>query len=111
MSTTTDPTITVRGVKINTLIPPQSLAADLVPAEPQPAGNPTLRIAIADSPIVLVAPLSGKSVRKALKAIAEHGADGVNVLLQGNLKPSEVANVFLVEAAGLSVTPKAPRAE
>jgi hypothetical protein len=31
------PTITVRGVKVNTLIPPQSLAADLVPAEPQPA--------------------------------------------------------------------------
>jgi hypothetical protein len=33
--------IRVKGVKINTLIPPASLVG-LVPPEPAPAGNPTL---------------------------------------------------------------------
>jgi hypothetical protein len=32
--------------------------------------------------------LNGKSVRRALKTVAEHGPDNVNFLLQGNLRPA-----------------------
>ena len=36
--------IAVKGLKINTLIPPALLPADLVPPEPQPAGNPAVEL-------------------------------------------------------------------
>ena len=65
--------IRVKGVKINTLIPAASLAG-LVPPEPQPAGSPVIEIEIEGSPLVIRATLNGKSVRRALKVIAEHGA-------------------------------------
>jgi hypothetical protein len=103
-------TIKVRGVKLNTLIPPASLVG-LVPPEPQPAGNPTLDVEIEGSPVVMRATLNGKGVRKAIKLIAEHGPDGVNVILAGILKPTGTVNLFLIEAAGLSVSPKAVKAE
>jgi hypothetical protein len=103
--------VKVRGVKVNTLIPPGALPPGLVPPEPQPAGNPTIEVEMEGSPIVLQATLNGKAIRRALKVIAEHGPDGVNVLLQGNLKPTETVNLFIIEAAGLSVTPKTPKAE
>ena len=43
-------TIRVKGVKINTLLPPAVLPTDLVPPEPQPAGNPVLELAHEGSP-------------------------------------------------------------
>jgi hypothetical protein len=77
--------IRVKGVKINTLLPPAALPADLVPPEPQPAG---------------------------IKTIAEHGPDNVNVLLQGNLRPEAAAGgPYELDAAGLNVTPKTPKSE
>jgi hypothetical protein len=64
------------------------------------------------STIVMRAVLNGKSVRRALKAIAEHGPDGVHVLLQGNLvKQTTTDGPFILDAAGLSVTPKVSKSE
>jgi hypothetical protein len=42
-------TIRVKGVKINTRLPPAALPTDLVPPEPQPAGNPVVELALEDS--------------------------------------------------------------
>jgi hypothetical protein len=103
--------IRLKGVKINTLIPAASLVG-LVPPEPQPAGNPTIDLEIEGSPLVIRATLNGKSVRRALKVVAEHGADGVNALLQGNLKPSPTGEgPWILDTAGLAVTPKVAKAE
>jgi hypothetical protein len=103
--------IRVKGVKINTLLPPASLVG-LVPPEPAPAGNPVLNVELEGSDVVLRATLNGKSVRRALKVIAKHGAENVNAVLQGNLKPSATPSGPLVlDAAGLTVTPKTPKTE
>ena len=102
-----DITIPVKGLKINTLLPPAALPADLVPPEPQPAGTPSISLALEGSPFVVRASLNGKSVRRALKVIAEHGVDNVNVVLQGNLKPAATPDgPYLLDAAGLAATPK-----
>jgi hypothetical protein len=99
--------IKLKGVKINTLLPPAALTADLVPPEPQPAGNPVVEIEIDGTPLVMRAVLNGKSVRRAIKTIAEHGPDNVNVLLQGNLRPAAApGGPYELDAAGLNVTPK-----
>jgi hypothetical protein len=51
-------------------------------------------------------------VRRALKVIAEHGSDGVNAVLQGNLKPgTTTGGPFVLDAAGLTATPRTPRPE
>jgi hypothetical protein len=103
--------IRVKGVKINTLIPAASLVG-LVPPEPQPAGTPVIDLEIEGSPLVIRASLNGKSVRRGLKVIADHGAEGVNVLLQGNLKPAATAGEpYILDTAGLTVTPKAAKPE
>jgi hypothetical protein len=104
--------IKLKGVKVNTLLPPAALTADLVPPEPQPAGNPVVELEIEGSPLVLRAVLNGKSVRRAIKTIAELGADNVNVLLQGNLKPpSASGGPYELDTAGLNVTPKVAKPE
>jgi hypothetical protein len=103
--------IRVKGVKINTLIPAASLAG-LVPPEPQPAGNPVIDLEIEGSEMVIRATLNGKSVRRALKVVAEHGPDGVNALLQGNLKPAPPeGGPYILDTAGLTVTPKVAKPE
>jgi len=105
-------TIPVKGLKINTLLPPALLPADLVPPEPQPAGNPVIELPLEGSPLVVRASLNGKSVRRALKVIAEHGPENVNVVLQGNLKPAAApGGPFPLDAAGLAATPKVTKAE
>jgi hypothetical protein len=105
-------TIRVKGLKINTLLPPAELPADLVPPEPQPAGNPVIDLALEGSPLVVRGSLNGKSVRRALKAIAEHGPAEVNVVLQGTLTPAPTPGApFVLEGAGLTVTPKAAKVE
>ena len=105
-------TIPVKGLKINTLVPPASLPGDLVPPEPQPAGNPVINLALEGSSLVVRASLNGKSVRRALKVIAEHGPENVNVVLQGTLKPAATpGGPFLLDGAGLAATPKVAKAE
>jgi hypothetical protein len=103
--------IKVKGVKVNTLLPPASLVG-LVPPEPNPAGSPVIELEIEGSPLVLKAVLNGKSVRRATKTIAEHGPDNVTVVLQGNLRAPATADApYEVDAAGLSVTPKVAKQE
>ena len=104
--------IRLKGVKINTLIPAASLVG-LVPPEPQPAGTPVIDLEIEGSPLVIRAVINGKSVRRALKMIAEHGPDGVNAeLLQGNLKPGATeGGPYILDTAGLAVTPKVAKSE
>jgi hypothetical protein len=104
--------IKLKGVKVNTLLPPAALPADLVPPEPQPAGNPVIELEIEGTPLVLRVVLNGKSVRRALKTIAEHGPENVNVLLQGNLRAAAApGGPYELDAAGLNVTPKTPKPE
>jgi hypothetical protein len=104
--------IKLKGVKVNTLLPPAALPADLVPPEPQPAGSPVVELEIEGTPLVLRAVLNGKSVRRAIKTIAEHGPANVNVLLQGNLRPAaEPGGPYELDAPGLAVTPKAAKPE
>jgi hypothetical protein len=96
----------MEGGKINPLIPPASLVR-LMPPEPAPAGNPVLDVKLEGSKVVLRATLNGKSVRRALKVIAEHGADNVNALLQGTLKPpTSPGGPLIVDAAGLTAMPR-----
>jgi hypothetical protein len=104
--------IKLKGVKVNTLLPPAALTADLVPPEPLPAGNPAIELEIDGTTLVMRAVLNGKSVRRAIKAIAELGPDHVNVLLQGNLRPPAApGGPYELDAAGLNVTPKAAKPE
>jgi hypothetical protein len=103
-------TIHVGGLKIASLIPADALPADLVPPEPQPAGRAIFEVALEGSGLVLRVECNGKAVRKALKAIAEHGPEGVNVLLQGTIKPpARPGDRLRLEDAGLSATPKAAK--
>ena len=103
-------TIHVGGLKIASLIPAAALPADLVPPEPQPAGRVIFEVALEGSGLVVRVECNGKAVRKALKAIAEHGAEGVNLLLQGTIKPPARPGAPLwLEGAGLSAMPKAPK--
>src|SRR6516165_4646620 len=78
----------------------------------RPAGFPVINLALEGSPLVVRASLNGKSVRRALKVIVEHGPDNVNVVLQGNLKPATTpGGPFLLDGAGLAATPKIAKAE
>ncbi len=104
-------TIPIKGLKIHTLLPPAALPADLVPPEPQPAGNPVIELLLEGSPLVVRASLNGRSVRRALKTIAELGPDNVNAVLQGVLKVGPMPNGPLtLDAAGLTVSPKGGKA-
>ena len=103
-------TIHVGGLKIASLIPAAALPADLVPPEPQPAGRAVFEVAVEGGGLVVRVECNGKAVRKALKAIAEHGADGVNLLLQGTIKPpAKPGGPLWLEGAGLSAMPKAAK--
>jgi hypothetical protein len=101
--------IQVRGLKVTTLANPAELIG-LVPDEPAPAGDVVLDLAVTDTPLVVRARISGKGVRRGLKVIAEHGTENVNALLQGNLRAAAAAGEpYSLDAAGLSVTPRAPK--
>lgn len=104
--------IKIRGLKINTFIDPAVIAgANLVPPEPAPAGNPTIGLQLDGSSLNVRVTLNGKSVRRAVKAITEHGAENVNVVLQGNLKGANAGGWnFELDSAGLTVQPKAVKA-
>jgi hypothetical protein len=100
--------IPVKGLKVQTLLSPAALPPDFVPPEPQPAGNPILELKLEGSPLRVWAILNGKSVRRALKVIAEHGSDNVNVLLQGNLKAPPAPDApYPLDCPGLTATVKA----
>ena len=103
--------IRVKGVKINTLIPAASLVG-LVPPEPQPAGTPVIDIEIEGSPLVIRATLNGKSVRRALKVIADHGAEESTRCCRAiSSRRPRGGGPFILDTAGLTVTPKVAKPE
>ncbi len=94
------PTLTTRALKCTVLLDPAELEAiTLVDGIPRVR----LTIRVADGRTV-TADVAAKAARKARVVIAEHGAAGVAVLLQGKLGNGDV----LLEA-GLVAQPKVPK--
>lgn len=90
--------LTARTIKATAVVPAEQLAAV------QPAGvtgpQTAFAIAIGDGTHIRGA-FNSKTLRRALAAIAELGADNVAVVVQGNLIGDRL------EAAGISAQPKA----
>jgi hypothetical protein len=102
--------INVPSFKLTVPLRGDALPRDLVPPEPEPAGSPVLDVALEGGALVARARLNGKSVRKALKVVAEHGTENVVLVLQGALKPPAApGEPYHLEGAGLTATVKAPR--
>jgi hypothetical protein len=98
--------VQVKGLKVSTLLPPALITANLVGAEGQPAGSVDISLEIEGIPQPVRAAVNGRSVRKAIRTIAEHGPEGVVVLLQGNLKAGQPGGPYVLDTAGLTCTPK-----
>ena len=94
-------TVTARG--------PLKVVAVIDPAElldvPVPEGQPRILLAIRLPNGTVNADIAAKSVRRAIAAVREHGADGVAAIVQGRLIGSAITE------AGLAVQPKAPKVE
>jgi hypothetical protein len=101
-------TIRLKGLKVMQPIPAELVPVDLVPAD-GPAGNPSLTLELEGFGPVCTAVLNGKSYRRMLKALAERGAEGVTILLQGTLRP-DPGGLPVLEGAGISAVPKSPAA-
>jgi hypothetical protein len=105
-------TILVRGIKVAVPLPADAIPHDIVPPEGKPAGEPVIEVALEDGSVTAVAKLNGKSLRRALKTVAENGAANVALILQGTLRPGCVEGSSLVlSEAGLQVTLKQPKAD
>ena len=105
----TQATIHVPGLKVTVPLAADALPRDLVPME-GPAGEPTLELVLAGTPLTARARLNGKNYRKLLKQVAEHGAGNVVVVLQGVLRPPAApGGPFVLEGAGFQVNIKTPR--
>jgi hypothetical protein len=86
-------------LKVTLALEPASLLALEVPN-----GRPRLVLGIRlPDTRTLTADLSAKSVRRALAAIREHGADAVATIVQGRLSGDTITE------AGLSAQPKAAK--
>lgn len=104
------PMISVRGFKVSQPVDPKAIPADIVPPDGQPAGNPTIGLRLEGSSMDVRVVLNGKSLRKALKVVAEHGPDNVNLVVQGVLRPCNVGGwPFELECAGIAATIKTPK--
>jgi hypothetical protein len=92
-------TLTAMRLKVTTTLD----AAELL-AVPVPVGKPrvTLRIRLLPDR-ALTAEIAAKSLRRALRAIRETGADNVALVLQGRLSGDTIAE------AGLSAQPRAAK--
>jgi hypothetical protein len=97
-------TIRLRGLKVATPVAAELVPRDLVPPD-GPAGNPTVTLELEGFGPICTATFNGKSYRRMLKALAEHGPQGVTVLLQGTLKPGP-GGLPVLEGAGISAVPR-----
>ena len=88
--------LNARAMKVTLVLDPAEVA-QLVARD----GQPRVVVAIRLPDRRVSADLNAKSVRRALATIAEHGPDGVAVIVQGKLGPSDV----LLEA-GIVAQPK-----
>ena len=102
-------TIRVPGLKVAVPLAADALPRDLVPME-GPAGEPQIELVLEGGSLTVLAKLNGKNLRRNLKAIAEHGAGNVAVVLQGVLRPPAAeGGPFVLEGAGFQVNVKTPR--
>jgi hypothetical protein len=92
----TQPILNARALKCTVVLDPAEVA-ELV----APDGKPRVVVAIRLPDRRVSADLNAKSVRKAVAAIAEHGPDGVAVIIQGKLVGDAIAE------AGIVAQPKA----
>ena len=102
--------ITVPGLKVAVPLKADALPRGLVPPD-GPAGEPVIELRIEGAPTTIVARINGKNYRKMLKTVAEHGADSVVIVLQGNLRPGSRPGTLTLESAGFQVNVKAPGAQ
>jgi hypothetical protein len=93
------PHLIARSLKATLVLEPAQLT-ELVVRD----GVPRVELRIEVDGRTVSTDVAAKSVRKALAAIREHGADGVMAILQGKLGQGDV----LLEA-GLVVQPKVPK--
>ena len=91
--------VTVSTLKIVIPIKPQDIPATLVPPEPAPVGNPVLNVQLQGTDVVVPVYLSGKNARKTLKTVAQHGAENVNMVVNGVLKPGAQGGWVVAEAS------------
>jgi hypothetical protein len=91
--------VTVPALKIVIPLKPADLPANLVPPEPAPVGNPVLAVQLQGTDVVVPVYLSGKNARKTLKTVAQHGAENVNLVINGVLKPGAQGGWVVAEAS------------
>jgi hypothetical protein len=89
---------TARKLKITTLLDPAPFAA-LGPISDNAPSRTVITVEVAGRTVH--ADVATRSIRRAVKAIEEHGADGVTLLLQGSLAASGAIN-----EAGLAAQPR-----
>jgi hypothetical protein len=101
--------IRIRTLKVTIPLDAAALPGDLVPME-GPAGEPVLDLVLEGGALTVRARLNGKNYRKLMKQVAEHGAAGMAVALQGVLRPPAAAgDPFVLEGAGFQAAVKTPR--
>jgi hypothetical protein len=93
--------LTARALKVTVVLDPTELTLLELP---EGHARMNLRVRLPDRPVV--ADIGTKSVRKAVAAAREHGAQGVAIVLQGKL----VAGDAIAEA-GLAAQVKTPKLE
>lgn len=92
--------VTARKLKVTTLLDPAPFIGMSMPPDNTP-GRTVLALTVAGR--AYTADVATRSIRRVLAAIAEHGAEGVAILVQGALVGSEITE------AGLAAQPKTPR--
>ena len=93
-------TTTARKLKVTMVLDPAPFAGRRFPDD----APPRIEVTVTVGGRTVTADLATKSVRKAAKALAEHGVDGVALVLQGALTSSNV-----IEDAGITAQVKAPQ--
>jgi len=83
--------LNARSLKCTVVLDPAEVA-QLVASD----GKPRVVVAIRLPDRRLTADLNAKSVRKAVAAVAEHGADGVAVIIQGKLAGDSITEAGIV---------------
>ena len=88
-----------KAIKVTLVLDPTAFVGLHVPE-----GRPRHVLPIDVAGRVIKADLSCKSIRKAVTVIGQHGADGVALLVQGQLEVGDK-----ISSAGLSAMPKTPK--
>ena len=88
-----------RAIKVTLVLDPTAFSGLAVPE-----GRPRHVLPVDVGGRVVKADLACKAIRKAVAAVAEHGPQGVALLLQGQLEAGDK-----LSSAGLSAMPKTPK--